>query len=111
MENITLKNENSFITYVNSLKISAEAKKDMIEHETAHFKKALNLGFNPRYVISWYLKNGRRYVLPRVAFEVTDNKLEREEKEKVLAILSAPKEVSSSDKVKLEHLIDEGVIF
>lgn len=95
-------NEQGFIDYVKILPIDKVKKRCMIEHELAHGRKAIELGYSVRYgVEERSFGNSRQF---RGVFELEP---EASDEEHIRQILSAPSELSEGDKSHLEELAKE----
>ena len=92
-----------FKNYILSLRISEEDKLEVIEHENAHYSQAVKEGFKPRFVL-WErnYRNGETLYAPSTEFRGTEKY-----KDKLIRVISAPKDMSPSDRRQLEALLKE----
>ncbi|MDP2628690.1 MAG: hypothetical protein Q8P15_02205 [Nanoarchaeota archaeon] len=98
---IVFGNEEEFINFINQHNtLSREQKREFVEHEKAHYDKALELGFNPVYGWSQYgiklpfVNKYLSYKMAHVTIKITSEKIPCIKK-----IVDAPKNPSFLDKL------------
>ena len=96
---ITYENREEMIADLKRRRYSPNWIKEQLEHEDAHMKKAVELGYKPKYCLG---------IAEDLGFEkihklgVTLNRTASDED--LIAILTAPRELSNSDKEDLRKL-------
>lgn len=79
-----------------------ELVRELTEHEKHHFEETERLGFKPVIILKiMRKKNGKISLQPAITFNSPDNMNSEELRNKLIAILGAPVDMSPSDEEQL----------